>query len=274
MKPTQPLKRFQHFATQHPLAFGLVLFFLFTLLSTLTWPISQQFPFPEGSELGKALAKIVMTACFVGVLWRFGWLESAGYCHLGSRRLWLVVIPLVLYKAFLGVYVFSGAIVFPFPPLPVTLGIVVFSLTTALLEESMYRGLLLTAMLKAWGHTRRGVLLSALVSGLFWAFLHLFNLIIRPWPVVFSQVLSITLVGFYYGVIAIASRSIWPAVLFHWVTNSVITLALRPIPDFEEAIPHWVGYTLISLLPVLVSLWLLRPGLNRTAASKAQQIPL
>ena len=117
--------------------------------------------------MGSALAKLVIMFCFVGLIWRFGWLDFIGYRNLGSKCIWLIVIPLIIYKVFLGVYVFSGSFTFQFPPLVDSLGIIFFSLTTSLLEESLYRGLLLTAMRKAWGSTRWGILQSALISGLF-----------------------------------------------------------------------------------------------------------
>ena len=258
MKTTQRPNKFELFAARRPIAFGFVLFFLFTLLSTLTWPISQTLPYPEGNELGEALAKIVITACFVGLLWRFGWLKFAGFNNLGTKQAWLIAVPLMFYKAILSVYVFAGKFIFQFPPLADTLGIIFFSLATSLLEESMYRGLLLSAMRKAWDSTRRGMIFSALISGLFWGSMHFFNLLIRPFPVVFLQVLNMVLIGFFYGILVFYSRSIWPAVLFHWTTNAAVELALSNVTNFEETLAHWVGYTAVSLLPVLVSLWLLK----------------
>ncbi len=259
----QQQRNFKQFAVRHPIAFGFVILVLFLILSILTWPISQIYPYPEGSGLGETLAKLVMTACFVGLLWRFGWLDFAGYRHPGIKRIWYVLIPLIIYKVFLGVFAFSGKFTIQFPSFADALGIIFFALATSLLEESMYRGLLLSAMRKSWGSTRRGILLSAVASGLFFASNHLVNLLIRPYPVVIFQVISMTLVGFYYAIFAVSSRSIWPAVLFHWATNATITLAVNQIPNFEETLTHWVGYTAIALLPVLVSLWLL----NRTVES-------
>jgi membrane protease YdiL (CAAX protease family) len=251
------MKKFECFSIEHPLVFGFILIVLYSILSTLTWPITQIYPYSKGSDLGTALAKLIITACFVGLIWRFDWLDIAGYRNPGNKRIWVIVIPLIIYKVFLSMYVFSGKFTFQFPPLVDSLGIIFFSLTTSLLEESMYRGLLLTAMRKAWSNTRESILLSALVSGLFFAFTHFFNLLIRPFPVVFFQVLSMMLIGFYYSIFAISGRSIWPVIVFHWITNAAINLALTQVPNFEETLAHWVGYTLISLLPLGVSIWLL-----------------
>ena len=256
---TTRVNKFEQFAVRHPIAFGFVLILLFVLLSTLTWPINQLFPFPEGNEWGGVLAKTIIAFCFIGLLWRFRWLSSAGYRNFGGKRIWIMVIPLIIYKVILSVYVFTGSFTFQFPSLATSLAILAFSLATALLEESMYRGLLLTALRKARGSTHRSLILCAVVSGMFFASNHFVNLLIRPFPVVFFQVVSMTLVGFCYAIFAIYGGSIWPVVLFHWVTNAAVTLALNSIPNFEETLTHWAGYTLILIIPVLASFWLLKP---------------
>ncbi|MEN8172888.1 MAG: CPBP family intramembrane glutamic endopeptidase [Chloroflexota bacterium] len=252
------MKKFERFTVRHPIGFGFILIVLYSLLGTLTWPVTQIYPYPEGHEWGTTLGKLIIAACFIGLVWRFGWLKRAGYQHSGGARIWMIVIPLMIYKVFLSIYVFTGAWTFKLPSLALMTAIIFRSLATSLLEESIYRGLLLPAMLQAWGNTRRGVVLSAAISGLFWGSLHLFNLLVRPFPIVFSQVMSITLVGFYYAVFVISSRSIWPAVVFHWVINTTVNLALSQNPAFEETITHWVWLSSISILPILVSLWLLK----------------
>jgi membrane protease YdiL (CAAX protease family) len=120
-------------------------------------------------------------------------------------------------------------------------------------------------MRKAWGNTRRSILLSAALSGLFFACLHFFNLLVHPFPVVFLQVLSLILTGFYYAMFAIYGGSIWPAVVFHWVTNATITLALTNIPDFSESITNWISYAVIAVVPVLISLLLLDQSAERSS---------
>ena len=85
-----------------------------------------------------------------------------------------------------------------------------------------------------------------------------FNLIIRPFPVVFLQVLNMVMIGFFYAILVMYGRSIWPAMLFHWTTNASVELALYKVANFEETIVIWIGYTLISIVPVLVSLWMFK----------------
>ena len=258
------MKKLESFTSQHPIATGFLLVVLFSLLSTLTWPIAQLYPYPEGFEVSEAWVKILMAAFFIALLWRFGWLKTAGFLNFGENHIWRIVTPLIIYKIILSVYIFSGTSTFGFPNfsinLPLFLAIIFFFLATSLLEESMYRGFLLTAMLKSWGATRRGILLSAIVSGVFWGSMHFFNLIVRPFPVVFFQVLYTSLVGFYYAIFTISGRSIWPAIVFHWAINASVNLVLNQNPAFEETITLYIWLFVISLLPLLVSLWMLRPS--------------
>lgn len=132
----------------------------------------------------------------------------------------------------------------------------------------MYRGLLLTAMVKAWGSTRRGLLAAAVFSGLFFASTHFINLLIRPFPLVALQVFGMTMVGFGYAAIAIKGGSIWPVVIFHWMVNASIGLQAIQIPNFEETTIAWAIFVLVMLPIVGVGIYLMRklkvsPGSNK-----------
>ena len=132
----------------------------------------------------------------------------------------------------------------------------------------MYRGLLLTAMVKAWGSARRGLFAAAVFSGLFFASTHFFNLLIRPFPVVALQVIGMTMVGFVYAAIALKGGSIWPLVIFHWMINASIGLQVIQLPNFEETTIVWVIFVLVMLPVVGVGIYLMRnlkvsPGSNR-----------
>jgi membrane protease YdiL (CAAX protease family) len=264
--------KFKQFAVKHPIVFGFVLIIVYSTLSTLTWPISQVYPYPEGFEVSAAAAKIMIAACFALLLWRFGWIKTVGYTSPGRKQIWFIVIPLMIYKVIFGIYAFTGSFQISFPQLRLALAIIFFTFTTSLLEETMYRGLLLTSMMKSWGHTRRGIFTSAILSGLFWASLHFFNLLIRPFPVVFLQVLSMTMVGFFYAAIMLASKSIWPTIAVHWAVNSFISMQSVLIPNFEETAVQWTRYGGITLPLVLVGVYLLRQNLSNQNLYESEDI--
>lgn len=82
----------------------------------------------------------------------------------------------------------------------------------------------MSAMVKAWGDTSRGLIKAAFLSGFFRAFLHSFNLGIHPFPLVGLQILSVILSGFFYAAMTLVSGSIWPANVSHMLVNAAISL--------------------------------------------------
>jgi len=252
------MKKLMKFATRHPILFGFVAIVLFVLLSTLVWPITQIYPFPEGHEIGTALSKLVITASFMLLLWRFGWIKIAGFASLGRKQVWLIASIMMIYNAVFAAYAFTGSFKFNLPGLELTLAVIFFTFTTSLLEETIYRGLVLTAAVKAWGSTRKGLFIAAIVSGLFWASTHLVNLIVRPFPVVALQVLGMAIPGFVYAAIVLSGRSIWPTIIFHWVVNLTVNLQAIQNPNFEETLPAWLIFNLVVLPMVIVCIYLLR----------------
>ena len=252
------MKKFMNFATRHPIVFGFIVIVLFALLSTLVWPIQQIYPYPEGHEIGTALSKLVITACFMLLLWRFGWVKNAGFTSLGRKQVWLLAIVMMVYNAIFAVYAFTGSFKLGLPSIDLTLAVIFFTFTTSLLEETMYRGLVLTALVKAWGSTRKGLFAVAIVSGLFWASLHLFNLVVSPFPIVALQVVGMAVPGFVYAALVLYGRSIWPVIIFHWVINGMVTLQAVQNPSFEETQPAWLIFNLVVLPMVIAGIYLLR----------------
>jgi len=266
------MKKVQAFATRHPIVFGFIVIVLFALLSTLVWPITQIYPFPEGYEMGIALSKLVITACFIILLWRFGWLIAAGFTSLGNNQIWLVAIVMMVYNSIFAVYAFTGSFKIALPGIDLTLAVIFFTLTTSLLEETMYRGLVLTAIIRAWGGTRKGLFAAAIVSDLFWASLHLFNLVDNPFPIVALQVLGMAIPGFVYAAIVLSGRSIWPVITFHWMVNLAVSLQVVQNPNFEETLPAWLVFNLVIFPMVVVGIYLLRKvPLTQTAKDEEEQ---
>ncbi|MGD8405998.1 MAG: CPBP family intramembrane metalloprotease [Anaerolineales bacterium] len=252
------MKKFENFSTRHPVVFGFIVIVLFALLSTLVWPITQNYPFPEGHEVGTALSKLVITACFMLILWRFGWAKTAGFASPGRKQIWLLAFVMMIYNAVFAAFAFTGSFIFILPSFDLTLAVIFFTFTTSLLEETMYRGLVLTALVKAWGSTRRGLFVAAIVSGVFWASTHFVNLIVRPFPVVALQVLGMAIPGFVYAAMVLSGRSIWPVIIFHWVVNLTVNLQAIQNPIFEETLPAWLIFNLFVFPMVAVGVHLLR----------------
>ena len=245
------MKRLEVFLIRQPVVTGFLLIVFFVILSALTWPISQAAAYPKGAALGESFAKLAMFGVFFVLLAGLRWLGQAGFAATGSARTWGWSLVLIVIKVPLAILAFTGAVWKGLPPADPGIYILVFTFSTALLEETIYRGLLLTAMKSAWGASRRGLFAAALVSGIFFGGLHLFNLGQQPLNIVLLQVLATVLAGFAYALIVIAGKSIWPAVFFHWMTNLGVNLQIAMQPEFVETTTAW-GIELLAVLVVAV----------------------
>ena len=169
-----------------------------------------------------------------------------------------MTLAMMIYNAIFAVYAFTGSFKFGLPGRDLTLAVIFFTFTTSLLEETMYRGLVLTTMIRAWGGTRKGLFAAAIASGVFWASLHLFNLVNNTFPIVALQVLGIAIPGFVYAAIVLSGRSIWPAIVFHWVVNVAVSLQAIQNPSFEETRSAWLISNLVVLPMTAVGVYLIK----------------
>jgi sodium transport system permease protein len=92
---------------------------------------------------------------------------------------------------------------------PLSLELLVIALSPAICEEALFRGALLRALVPRVGGAA-SVIITAVLFGLFHLSLYRF--------------VPTTLLGLALGYTALASRSLWPAVLFHGVNNAAVVI--------------------------------------------------
>lgn len=95
---------------------------------------------------------------------------------------------------------------------PLWVLIAVFALTPAICEELAFRGFILSGLARG-GRLAIAIVISSIMFG-----------IIHMIP---QQVFNATLVGLLIGLIAVHSRSLFPAILFHFCTNTLALLYSR-----------------------------------------------
>ena len=245
------MKKFKSFALKSPFLFGIALFILYAFLSALAYPVHFLFPENEVGQLyGDALAKLVVFLIFLAVLWRFGWITLSGITRLGNIRIWPVIAGLTIYAVLTQLYAFTGSITVTFPNPPLAAANWVFAFSTALVEETMVRGLVLIAMILAWGSTKQGQLKAIFFSSLLFGLIHLINLMIRPPGVVLLQALIVTLPGIFYAALVLTYRTLWPAIVIHWLGNAAVNIKLIGAENYQETFSMWVLFG-ISLIPLL-----------------------
>lgn len=102
---------------------------------------------------------------------------------------------------------------------PLWVLICVFALTPAICEELAFRGFILSGLARG-GRLAIAIVISSIMFG-----------VIHMIP---QQIFNATLVGLLIGLLAVHSRSLFPAILFHFCTNSLALLYSRnviPIPE-------------------------------------------
>jgi membrane protease YdiL (CAAX protease family) len=246
------MNKFKNFAVNRPFLFGLVLIVVNALMGTLTYPIHFLFPEGEMGQLyGDALAKFIVFLCFLLILWRFGWIKASRINRSGNILTWVIVIIILIYKIPLELYAFTGDFFIKFPNSPFAVANLVYHSQVSLLEEIIFRALVLVAMISAWGETKNGQIKAVVLSSMYFGVTHMFNIMIRPFGVVLFQSIVASLPGIMYAALVLSRKSLWPAIALHWLTNAAVNIKLVGNDAFQEAISMWIIYAII-LIPIII----------------------
>lgn len=155
-------------------------------------------------------------------------------------------------------FAFTGSLTLSFPDASLAFANLALDFGTGLVEETLYRAIVLIAMISAWGHTKNGIVKAVVLSSILFGMVHLLNIMVRPWQVVLFQALAVSLPGVFYGAIVLTGKSLWPAILIHWLTNAVVNIQAISIVGFQETTAMWIVFA-IGLVPVMVySAYLIR----------------
>lgn len=122
-----------------------------------------------------------------------------------------------------------------------------FMLSVGLMEEFVFRGLILGLLYEKWGATRRGIAKAALASGLLFGVEHLLNLFAAPQMRVYTlvQAVGAGMIGVYFASVYLRCGSLWPLVAAHAMYDLMLLAPTMFFPNLAEAvatdIPLWQG---------------------------------
>lgn len=163
------------------------------------------------------VAELVMLVCLLGItlLLRME--------HVLTERgigFWRSMIPAVVILAY---YIFAALvnlIYCMYDPVQNAATIICFVLCVAAIgvtEELAFRGLVTRMIFDKYGHTRGGIWLTALVSGMLFGAMHLMNAIGGEIPLagVLVQVIGATALGMCLGAIYIRGGNLWSVAAIH-----------------------------------------------------------
>jgi membrane protease YdiL (CAAX protease family) len=221
------MKKIKNFALKQPVLFALALLALYPVMAILTYPLRYLFPATElGQIYSDTTAKLILFAVFLAVLWRFGWIKASGITRFGAGKYLLLIVIVFAYHLAVDVYAFTGKINVVSSSSPLGLAKLMYYLTAGLFEETLFRGVILLVMISAWGSSTKGIFKAVFFSSLFFGLIHLFNIAELSVAAVVLQAVGAVLLGILWASLVLTTRSLWTAVILHWLTNAAVNIAL------------------------------------------------
>ncbi len=256
------MQRIERFATVRPL--------LFVILATVAWIViagstaylaASALHLPLTDDLAQSLGTLAATACLVLVMWRWGWLRSAGMTVLGSGRLWLLTAGLTVFVIVANQLGFFREVALH---LSASWGtgeaqaILRRQVVVGFVEETLFRGFLLYALVRVWGNTRRGLLAALTIPALIFGLTHILQRLIgNPLDDTLMTMLNAFIGGLWYGALVLLGGSIWPVVLLHAAGNASVQIVAASLPGFDPSAADYALATVADLPLVVAGLWLL-----------------
>lgn len=231
-----------NFSKRHPVGFVIVL--------TVTWiglfmvfMIASSFIFhkPYGDAFTVSIARLGVTACVLILTWRLRWLKGSGIGRVGTWQAWLLALGSLVYIACVSLYAFYGKVAFDFSNLlrvPDARQVILIHLLAALSEELLFRALVLYALIRVWGHSRRGITGSVLLASGLFALVHFTQVFTygTSIPSALILVLQTFVISVWWGALVLLGGSIWPVVLLHFVGNAIVAVQGLTTPIIEPGI--------------------------------------
>lgn len=239
----------------------LILLFWFLASGLLATASAAVLDVPMTEAVPQMIGTLGATLVLLAIAGWLGWLSSIGILRLGSWQLWLITIPLFAYLIMAYLYGFFGDLSFDF-------GIFARSETAremllrggivGFVEETLFRGIILYVLVRAWGGSKRGLLLSVLVQAALFAVPHLLQAMAgSSWDQVFMVIVNGFVSGVWWGVLVLLGGSLWPVMLLHGLSNLSVQVKSLSSASIEPAIAAYGRATLLELPLALLAIWLL-----------------
>ena len=132
------------------------------------------------------------------------------------------------------------------------------NLMIGVLEEGALRGLVLVALVRAWGTTSAGLTRAVVVSSSVFGVLHLVNLFNKPVIQTLLQVVFATFIGIGFAGVFLRTRALLALMLIHGLID--LAGALQQGSDKPGNVASALGACAVAFPFALVGVWLLRRG--------------
>jgi membrane protease YdiL (CAAX protease family) len=255
------MSKLKSLATNRPIVFGVIITVSFSILLILiSIPVMILGELGENAKLALlSFERLVITALFVFLLNRFGWLHPAGFRRPDRPRRWAVIVLPSLFLCLTLPYAYTRSLTFDLSD-PAKVAVTFLNaLAIGLVEETIFRGVILYAFLRLWGDSQRGLARTMVVSSLLFGAIHLVNLLAgAPVEDVLSQTIFTTFLGFFLAAVVLYARSIWPAIVVHGLIDVVTHLNVIGKPNLDAVSTDLLLWAAIIVPVGFYGLYLLR----------------
>jgi hypothetical protein len=241
---------------------------VFALLTTLAWVLAAgalaglsglALHVPVGETMPQVLGTVFATAGLLAVAWRLGWLGPAGIAAAGGWRAWLAALVALSYLVVVYWYAFFRDVSFDLGFLArseAARSVVWRQLLVGAVEEILFRGVLLYALVRVWGRTARGILASAFITAALFGVLHLLQVLGgSSVESALAVVLECVVSGIWWAAMALTWESIWPVAVIHAISNMAVLIKALSIPGLVLPISGYVTASLLEVPLILVGVW-------------------
>jgi len=220
----------QKFHERYPYLFVIILEVIIIAVALIAGTITFMMKLPEYTLYG--ITMVILTIITALILWKFDWWRMIGFQRFNKKYILLLIIPVIpLIGNLFGTY---NSIQFGF--------YIYYFFMCALVgfvEEGMYRGLMLQALLK------KGVWKAVIISSIVFSLSHIMNAL-AGWNLghVLLQLTYSFALGFGWAAFALRTRTIWPLMLIHFLidffsfikSENIIKSLQSSQPDLNEII--------------------------------------
>lgn len=256
-------------AHRRPLVFSGLVTVAFVLLLLVTSIAAQTRDDPIAQQTWSTVGRLVITWLGAALLLWLGWHDEAGLPGKSKPYAWLLTLPPMVYLLLVYPPLFTGGYGLDLSEPRLSAAVATNVAAAGVMEEVVFRGIVLTALLRLWGRRGGGLLRALVVSSALFSAPHLLNLLAgNDLAFTLAQLVWAFLLGGVFGALVIATGSLWTAATVHAVCNAVMHLN-RLGETVTPSTLTAVGLALAPLPLVVYGWWLLQTAHDRDALPPA-----
>jgi membrane protease YdiL (CAAX protease family) len=260
------MARLNRFADQRALLFSVTATVAFVILLFAVVVLGALLPRPYGLEAEGTIGRLALAGLVLFILSDLGWLRPNGLAVQTGTYPWLIVVLPFVYGATVYPLLFTGKLSLNLRDPVLSALVAANGFAAGLMEELVFRGLILYALLRHWGSHRSGLVKSLVTSSLLFSVPHALNVFAGSEPIrVAAQLVWAVLLGIVFGMLVLAGGNIWPVAALHGVLN-----ALVHVNGLGEGVkPTALSAVLLAIAPVPLLAYgvlLLRKGIRLQAS--------